>query len=104
MFDLASFTLGDMTELGGILRRIGDDVESMEEMAGRVVHTLHDELVCADGERACALVRFFKTHPYAELDEGLRRFAADLLDDPGLATPGMRQRVTRPFHSPARSS
>jgi hypothetical protein len=91
MYDLAGFTLRDMTELGGVLRKIGEGAHSMEEMADRVVHLLYDELLCPDGaERACALVRFFKTHPCSELDDDLRAFAAGLLNDPDLVTPGMR--------------
>jgi hypothetical protein len=91
MFDLANFTLRDMTELGGRLRRLGDGAATMEEVARRVVRTLHDELIDGEtGARACVLVRFFKTHPYAELEDGLRAFARHMLDDPRQTAPGMR--------------
>jgi hypothetical protein len=80
MIDLCRFTLGDMTELGSALRRLGEGAGTMEEVAGGVVGRLHESLVDArNGDRACALVRFFKTHPYGALSAGLRRFADSTL-------------------------
>jgi hypothetical protein len=82
MFDLSTFTLRDVTELGALLRRAGDGARSMEETAGRVVRILHENLVDpATGARDCALVRFFKTHRYDGLDEALRDFARQTLDE-----------------------
>jgi hypothetical protein len=82
MFDLATFTLRDVTELGALLRRAGDGARSMEEAAGRVVRILHERLVDpVTGARDCALVRFFKTHRYDGLDESLRDFARQALDE-----------------------
>jgi hypothetical protein len=90
-FDLGQFTLRDMTDLGGQLRRMGGGARTMEEVANRVVRTLHEKLIDAEtGTRACPLVRFFKTHPYGELDEKLRDFASGMLGDPIETTPGMR--------------
>jgi hypothetical protein len=90
MFHLANFTLREMTELGVVLRRLGDRAHSMEEVANRVVHTLYECLVDPDtGERSCALVRFFKTHAYAELDDTLRDFARGMLRG-RMAAPGMK--------------
>jgi hypothetical protein len=91
MFDLARFTLRDMTELGAVLRKIGDDATSMEEMANRVVRYLYENLVDPDtGRPECALVRFFKTHPYHELENELREFARGMLEDPSAAAPDMK--------------
>lgn len=82
MFDLATFTLRDVTELGALLRRAGVGARSMEEAAGRVVRILHESLVDpTTGVRDCALVRFFKTHRYGGLDEALRDFARQALDE-----------------------
>lgn len=91
MFDLERFTLRDMTELGSVLRRIGAGAQSMEEVAGRVVGVLYEQLVdsTTDGP-ACGLVRFFKTHDYGDLGADLRRFADSQLADPVLASPGMK--------------
>lgn len=90
MFDLANFTLRDMTELGSSLRRIGDGAHSMEEVANRVVRYLFEHLIDGQtGARGCALVRFFKTHPYGGLDAEHREFAKAMLND-GAPTPSMR--------------
>ena len=79
-----------MTELGVVLRRLGEGARSMEEVANRVVRTLYDRLVDPDtGDRSCALVRFFKTHAYAELDGPLRDFARGMLHQQ-TAAPGMK--------------
>jgi hypothetical protein len=76
MFDLRRFTLGDMTELGRALRRLGAGAASMEEVATSVARLLHLRLVdAATGDPGCALVRFFKTHPYGDLSPELKDFA-----------------------------
>jgi len=82
MFDLAHFTLRDMTELGSVLRKLDQGAQSMEEVANRVVRHLYQHLGDADtGAHSCALVRFFKTHAYAELETELRDFARGMLHD-----------------------
>ncbi len=54
----------------------------MEEAAERVVRTLYDQLIDAEtGARSCALVRFFKTHAFGELESDLRDFAREALHD-----------------------
>lgn len=91
MFDLRDFTLRDLTELGSQLRKSGADAETLEEVASRVVRVLYETLVDArTGERACALVRFFKTHSYGELDHDLREFAGAQLGGNQVATPAMK--------------
>ena len=91
MFDLERFTLRDMAELGRVLRRIGEGAGCMEEVADRVVRTLHEKLVDpSSGGRACGLVRFFKTHDYGELSEDLRRFADAQLASAAVASPEMK--------------
>ena len=80
MHDITHFTLRDMTECGATLRAIGKGTRSMEEVARRIVRYLYDDLASGrDTERACVLVRFFKTHSYGELDADLRRFADTML-------------------------
>ncbi|MBI4585753.1 MAG: hypothetical protein HY717_17210 [Planctomycetes bacterium] len=82
MYDFANFTLRDMVEFSAALRRLGAGAESMEEVAGRIVHCLYEQLADRKTrERSCALVRFFKTHPFGELDAELRRFARKMLGD-----------------------
>lgn len=88
MFDLTDFDLRDMSQLGSSLRRLGDGTQSMEAVANRVVRHLYDNLGDATGERSCALIRFFKTHPYSALDPGLRDFADGMLH--AAPKPGLR--------------
>ena len=76
MHDLGDFSLRDMAECTAHVRRLGHGAGSMEEAATRIVTYLYDDLTDRrGGERACALVRFYKTHPYGLLDAGRRRFA-----------------------------
>jgi len=80
MYDLSKFTLKDMTECGIALRKLGSTAASMEEVASKIVHYFYDYLIDKrTGEKSCALVRFFKTHPYQELNPELRKFADGML-------------------------
>ncbi len=80
MYDLRRFTLSDMTECSSALRKMGNGAKSMEEVAKRVVNYFYNHLVDKKtGEKLCALVRFYKTHPYAKLDSELRGFANAML-------------------------
>ena len=72
-YDLATFALSDMARCGTALRLIGRGAVSMEEVANATVGYLYDHLVDEGGERNCALIRFFKTHPYALLDADQQR-------------------------------
>lgn len=75
MYDLARFSLRDMTECGIASRELSTESRSMEEAAQRITRYLYEYLTDADtGESACALVRFYKAHPYGELDIGCREF------------------------------
>ncbi len=80
MYDLTKFTLRDMTECGIGLRQLSYDAKSMEEVANRIVRYLYEHLIDKQtGKNSCALVRFFKTHPYEKLTPELREFADGLL-------------------------
>lgn len=83
MYDIRNFTLKDMVETSAALRRMGAGAVSMEQVADRIVHYLDDQFVDREtGEKSFVLVRFFKTHPYEELDEDLRVFARGMLGAP----------------------
>ncbi|MEP6999429.1 MAG: hypothetical protein ABI969_03055 [bacterium] len=74
--DIANFSVGDMLRAGLALRQVVGDADSSEEAATRVVRYLYDNCVDrATGKRACALVRFYKTHPLGDLNLGDRQFA-----------------------------
>jgi hypothetical protein len=80
MYDLTNFTLRDMTQCSAALRRLGDGAHTLEEVAGRSVRHLYEHLTAGPSAGpACALVRFFKTHPYQGLDEPLQARARALL-------------------------
>src|SRR5712692_5031818 len=80
MFDLQSFTFTQMIGLGSALRKLGDGAGSMEEAANRIVRYLYDHFIAKQtDQKACVLVRLFKTHPFGKLDEGLRQFAKAML-------------------------
>lgn len=78
-YDLTNFTIREMSECGKAMRTMGKDSASMEDTAGRIVRHFYDGLVDAEGERASALVRFYKTHPFRDLDSELQGFARALL-------------------------
>jgi hypothetical protein len=80
MYDLAHFTPSEMTRCGIAIRRFGSGAQSMEETANGIVRYLYEELGDQQtGERACALVRFYKTHVYGELPLVLADFARGIL-------------------------
>jgi len=80
MPDIADFTLKDMVEVSAALRSMGSGAASMEEVADKIVHYLYDHLTEKDGKgNACALVRLFKTHSYADLDDSLQTFASGIM-------------------------
>ncbi|MFM8551461.1 MAG: hypothetical protein ACKOCD_03985, partial [Nitrospiraceae bacterium] len=69
-----------MAECGAALRTIGDGAQSLEETAGRIVRYLYERLGEEEtDEKACVLVRLFKTHLFGGLDEELQRYAKSLL-------------------------
>lgn len=85
--NFATFQLSDMIELGQEIRRLGIDCDSMEEAAGKVVRYLYDHLADSEGNRCCALVRCFKTHPYSALNSELQAAAYAALADPTTLQP-----------------
>ncbi|MDY6785146.1 MAG: PAS domain S-box protein [Cyanobacteriota bacterium] len=87
MYDLQKFTLRDMVECGLALRQLGEGATSMEETSNRIVRYFYENLRSRDRpELDCALVRFFKIHPYGELEEPLQALARHEMDR-GVLTP-----------------
>lgn len=78
--DLQSFSLGDMTKCGMAIRQLCVDAKTMEEAANRITRYLYEQLLNEQAnEKACALIRLFKTHPYHMLNEELRKFSRAML-------------------------
>ena len=90
MFDLRDFTFTQMIQAGTKLRTLGEGAESMEEASARIVQYLYDNLTSGQAQqKACVLVRMFKTHPFGELDAKPRQFAAAMLQG-AVAPPAMK--------------
>ncbi|HEV3109768.1 MAG TPA: hypothetical protein VGY99_04665 [Candidatus Binataceae bacterium] len=78
-YDPAAFTLADMVRCGQALRLLAAESASMEEAGQRVTGYLYQRLrESASNNRACVLVRSFKTHAYAGLSQDLRDFAVSM--------------------------
>lgn len=89
-FALEDFTLTQMLELGSSLREIGTKAKCMKDAADLIVRHLYESLISGEtGHRSCALVRFFKTHAFGQLDEDLRQFARARLAR-AVETPAMK--------------
>jgi hypothetical protein len=73
--DLSRFGLTEMLRCSRILHSTAAGAPSMEATARLICRALYDELRGPDGERACALIRCYKTHPFGALPADLRRFA-----------------------------
>jgi len=87
---LNNFGLKEMTICQSILRQSGMNSKNMEEVANNVVQFLYNNLIDGTtGEKACTLVRFFKTHDFGELEEDLKDLAQSLLKG-NKATPYMK--------------
>lgn len=85
MHDLNKFGLKEMTVCQSVLRQSGSNAECMEDVANNVVQYLYDNLIDGTtGEKACSLVRFFKTHDYETLEEDLKGFAKNILKSSGV--------------------
>lgn len=80
MYSLAEFSVDDLVACSDDIRSMGDGAEEMEEVAARIVGYLHRCLVTSAGAPACALVRFYKTHPLSGLSGDLQVFARKLHD------------------------
>lgn len=73
-WELRRFGFKEMMECRKRIRDLFvDDPPTLEDAAERAVEFLRDQFVDGDGAPACALVRFFKTHPYRDLPEELRQ-------------------------------
>lgn len=90
MFDLATFSLRDMTACGAELRKLATQAQNLDQVAEAVTRYLFEHLLDRrTGQRACALVRFFKSYPWAQLDPDLQAFARRLLGEQ-TASPDMK--------------
>lgn len=79
MYDVSNFTIRDMTECCKVVRTIGKGAKNMEEVSNSIVNHLYVNLIDGQsGNKACSLVRFFKTHTFAKLDPELQNFSKNV--------------------------
>ncbi|HSP35885.1 MAG TPA: hypothetical protein VLU46_16350 [Thermoanaerobaculia bacterium] len=91
MYNLERFTYREMMQCRGTIRELfgAAEMPSLAAGAERVVDFFYENLADAKGNRACALVRMFKTHPFEALDDELRSFASSIVPD-AYRIPGLR--------------
>lgn len=70
------FSLIDLVHCSTKIRTLASQSSTMEEAARAIVDHLYSTLLVTDasGNRACTLVRFYKTHQFGSLDEQRRQF------------------------------
>jgi hypothetical protein len=74
-YDLTNFGLGEMLKCSLDIRRISRHQPNMEAAAKQICRFLYDGLNAPGANRACALVRCYKTHRFGALPRDLQRFA-----------------------------
>ena len=73
----------ETSKIADAFRDMDQGASSMEEVAERMVQYLYDHLESEDKhERACALVRFFKTEPYGKLRPHLQQYIKNRFGEP----------------------
>src|SRR5688500_5731709 len=87
VYELENLSLRGMTECGAQLRSLHTRATSMEDVCTLIVRYLYDVLRAGD-ERACVMVRAYKTHASDELEPELRTFAERAAGQP--LQPGTR--------------
>jgi hypothetical protein len=88
--DLTRFGLTEMLRCSRALHRSAAGAPTMEATARQISRLLYDELRTPNGDRACALVRCYKTHPFGSLPPDLRRFAQNATEEGGAPSDSMR--------------
>lgn len=79
---LENFSLGDMLRCGTELRRVGRGAATVESAARHMVQYLYNAFRDpASDERSCVMVRFYRTHPFSNLEPDLRDVVRSLLAD-----------------------
>ena len=82
MYNLAHFSLSEMTACGSAIRKLGCDADTMETTASRIVRYFYDNFVEHETQQPTfTLVRFFKTHDFSDLSNNLQQVARRSLDN-----------------------
>ncbi|MEP6506914.1 MAG: hypothetical protein ABJC63_01715 [Gemmatimonadales bacterium] len=75
-FDLSNFSLVDMLQCGRGVRTAAADARTVRDAAQSIVEFLYRECGHPEAARACALIRFYKTYRFEDLEPRLQSFAA----------------------------
>lgn len=82
MYKVQKITLRDISECGFALRHLGRNASSMEDVCNNIIEYLYQHIIDKEsGEKACALIRIFKTHSYGQLTSELQESARKMLDN-----------------------
>lgn len=82
MYDLTNFTQDDMYRCAIKLRNMDMGSKNIEDTATQIVRHLYENCVDPNSNKSsCALVRFFKTHPYGFLNQELQEAAQAILNN-----------------------
>ena len=82
MYDLTQFSLRDMSKCGLVLRQLGKDSHTTEEVSNRIINYLYENLISKDiKEKSCVLIRMFQTISYKKLSYELQEYASKLLNN-----------------------
>lgn len=82
MYDLNNLRMSDIIRCGIDIRALGRNAQSMEAAAVELVQYLFNHFIDKQTlQKACALVRFFKTHDMSKLPPQLQDFANKLLQE-----------------------
>ncbi len=80
MYNLKNFAKEDVFESAIALRNMDNESANTEETANKIVKYIYSKFTFPDTEEsACALVRFFKTHPYQLLEDDVQKAAQALI-------------------------
>ncbi len=91
--DLEQFGIREQLRCATLVRNAGQGHATFEAAARALTRAFYDELQTSapsGSARACAMVRCYKTHPYAALPAELQRFARGMLASGQAPRPSMR--------------
>jgi two-component system NtrC family sensor kinase len=79
MYDFAKFTDSNIADCGRNLRSAASSASSLQDAASKIVGYLYDNITDSAGQKANAMVRFFKVHSYHKLDAVMQGYVRGFL-------------------------
>ena len=82
MYNFETFTKADVSHCAVALRNLDYGSQTMEDAANKIVRYIYDKFLDPyTGKRQAALVRFFKIHPYRDLNIRLQKEAQSIVGE-----------------------